>query len=46
MSCIYVDWLLAGSFQQPVNINAWHIPIAVYTEMYLLMMSSKPDRNM
>jgi len=29
----YVDWLLAGSrsCQQPVNIIAWHIPIAVYT---------------
>jgi hypothetical protein len=27
--------------QQPVNINVWHIPIAVCTEYYLLMMSSK-----
>jgi hypothetical protein len=23
----------------------WHIPAAVYTEWYLLMMSSKPARN-
>jgi hypothetical protein len=37
---------VAGSCQQPVNIKAWHIPTAVYTEQYLLMMSSKPTRNM
>jgi len=33
------------SRQQPVNINALHMPIAVYTEKYLLMMSSKAARN-
>jgi len=32
MSCIYADWLIAGSCQQPVNINTWHIPVAVHTE--------------
>jgi len=26
--------------------NAWHIPIAVYTEKCLLMMSGKPAGNM
>jgi len=37
MSCVYVDWMLVESTafmltgQQPVNINAWNIPIAVYT---------------
>ena len=45
VSCVDIDWLLAGSCQQPVNINAWHIPTAVYTK-YLLMMSSNPARNM
>jgi len=29
------------SCQQPVNINTRHIPIAVYTAKYLLMMSTK-----
>jgi hypothetical protein len=24
-TCVYVDWLLAGSSQQPVNINAWYM---------------------
>jgi hypothetical protein len=24
-TCVYVDWLLAGSCQQPVKINAWHM---------------------
>jgi len=27
--------------QLPVNINAWRIPVAVHTEFYLLVMSSK-----
>ena len=31
ISCIYFDWLLTGFSQQPVNINARHIPIAAYT---------------
>jgi len=35
-----------GSCQQPVIINTWHILIAVYTEYCLLIMSSKPARNM
>jgi hypothetical protein len=28
------------------RIGVGHIPVAVYTEQYLLMMSSKPARNM
>jgi hypothetical protein len=28
----YVNWLLAGSYQQPVNIKAWPIPHALYTQ--------------
>jgi len=53
---LYVDWLLAGSCQQAVNITQdpansqltqpMTLPIAVYTESILLMMSSKPTRNM
>ena len=34
------------SCQQSVDINARHIPTDVYTEQYLLMMSSEPARNM
>jgi hypothetical protein len=34
------------SCEQPVDINTWHIPIAVYTEQYLLMTSRKPAGNM
>jgi hypothetical protein len=33
--CIYSNWYMS-----------WRIPVAVYTEWYLLMMSSKPARNM
>jgi len=29
---IYLAFMLTGHWQQPVNINAWHIPISVYTE--------------
>jgi len=36
----------AGLLQQPVIINPLHIPTAVYTEFILMMMSSKPARNM
>jgi hypothetical protein len=36
----YVDWLL----EQPVNVTN-DIPIAVYIELILLIMSSKPARN-
>jgi hypothetical protein len=39
-------FMLAGSCQLPVNINAWHTTIAVYTDKYLLIMSSKPAWNM
>jgi hypothetical protein len=35
-------FMSAGSFQLPVNINASHTPVVVYTEKYLLMMSTKP----
>jgi hypothetical protein len=34
MSCVCVDWLLAGStpiLLQPADINAWHIPFAENT---------------
>jgi len=31
ISCVYVDWLLAGSCQQSINITH-DIPIAVHTE--------------
>jgi hypothetical protein len=34
---LYVDWLLAGRMT---------VPVVVYTELILLMMSSKPARNM
>jgi hypothetical protein len=37
----YVDWLLAAASQH----NIWHIPITVYIELILLMMSSKPAGN-
>jgi len=36
----YVDWRLPAASQP----NAWHTQI-VYTELILLMMSSKPTRN-
>jgi len=44
MSCVYVDWLFAGS----ILPAAWHIPIAVYTRTgkYLLMVNSWLARNM
>jgi len=29
-----------NSCQHPLNINAWHTPTAVYTGMYVLMISS------
>jgi hypothetical protein len=56
--CINSNWynvchafMLIGCWQDPaserqVNINAWLWPFAVYTELILLMMSSKPARNM
>ena len=37
-----VDWLLASG----QSTQRMTIPIAVYTESILLMMSSKPARNM
>jgi len=37
--------MLTGCWQDR-NGTYGHIPIAVYTEKYLLMMSSKPARNM
>jgi hypothetical protein len=38
----YVDWLLPSASQH----KSMTIPIAVYTELILLMMGSKPARNM
>jgi hypothetical protein len=38
----YVDWLLAAD----VSTQRMTTPIAVYTQLILLIMSGKPARNM